>query len=97
MQGTTMSEIQVREDGTVGSIKVTMAHPFFRDYVQSALMQWKFAASSKPFVQKVTVRFWLEDCKSGKADARRETRVEAELPELVEVRTCSELLVANVN
>jgi TonB family protein len=101
MQGETATELQVRADGTVQSANVTMAHPFFRDYVEAALKQWEFEPTGRTFVQKVTVRFSLvdgcDDLRSSRPDAYRETRVQARLPSLVEVRTCPELIVTNTN
>jgi hypothetical protein len=73
-----------------------MAHPFFRDYVQSALKQWRFEPTGKPFIQRVSVRFWLDGC-DDKNFPSGETRVQADLPQLVEVRTCLEVVVVNTN
>jgi Gram-negative bacterial TonB protein C-terminal len=101
MQGETTTELEVRADGTVESVNVTMAHPVFRDYVEGALKQWEFEPTGKMFVQKVTVRFSLvdgcEDIHSIGPDVYRETRVQARLPQLVEVRTCPELIVINTD
>jgi TonB family protein len=96
MQGETTSEVQVRTDGTVDSVNVTMAHPVFREYVQDALKQWKFEATGKTFAQTVTVRFWLDGC-DDKTFPVGETRVQADLPQLVEVRTCAEPVITNTN
>jgi TonB family protein len=62
VQGETTSEVQIRADGTVDSVNVTVAHPFFRDYVQSALKQWRFEPTGATFTEKITVRFWLDIC-----------------------------------
>ncbi|HEX7423395.1 MAG TPA: energy transducer TonB [Terriglobales bacterium] len=100
MQGETTTELQVRADGTVESANVTMAHPFFRDYVEAALRQWEFEPTGKTFAQKVTVRFSLGGCgnvHSINANAYKETRVQAQLPQLVEVTTCTDLISIDVN
>ena len=101
MQGETTTELQVRADGSVESVNVTMAHAIFRDYVEAALKQWEFEPTGKTFVQKVTVRFSLvdgcDDIRSSGPDAYRETRVQARLPQLVEVRTCPELIITNTD
>jgi len=101
IQGETTSEIQIRADGTVESVNVTMAHAIFRDYVQAALKQWEFGPTGKPFIQKVTVRFSLvdgcDDVRSSSPDVYRETRVQARLPQLVEVKTCLEPTIVETN
>jgi TonB family protein len=86
VQGETTSEVQIRADGTVDSVNVTKAHPFFREYVQSALKQWRFEPTGTTFTQEITVRFRLDVC--DKDFPAGETRVQADLPQLVEVRTC---------
>ena len=101
MQGTVTSEILVRADGTVDSVKVTTSSPIFRDYVETALKQWEFEPIGKAFAQVVIVRFSLVDgcdnIRSSDAGAYRETRVQAHLPGLVEVGTCPGLINATVN
>jgi hypothetical protein len=100
MQGETTTELQVRADGTVESANVSMAHPFFRDYVEAALKQWEFEPTGKAFVQKVTLRFSLDGCDnvhSSNPNAYRETHVQAQLPQLVEVTTCTDLISIDVN
>jgi TonB family protein len=102
MQGTTTAEIQVGADGAVDFVKVVMAHPVFHDYVEAALKQWTFDPIAKPARLKVNVRFWLDAC----GDLARsnqgepivgETVVKADLPDNVEVRTCLDPIVTNVN
>jgi TonB family protein len=95
MQGTTTSELQVRADGTVESVKVVMAHPVFHFYVEKALRQWLFEPSVKSTPLTVTVRFSLDECQGYEESS--ETLVQAELPDSVEVRTCLEPIVTNVN
>jgi hypothetical protein len=100
MQGETTTELQVRADGTVESAKVTLAHPFFRDYLEAALKQWEFEPTGKMFTQKVNVRFSLGDCRhvhSSNANAYRETHVEAQLLQLIEVTTCTDPIIIEVN
>jgi len=101
IEGETKSEIQVRADGTVSSVNVTMAHPIFRDYVEVALKQWEFEPTGKAFVQNITVRFSLrdgcDDIRSSDPDVYRETRVQAQLPPLVEVKSCLEPIIVETN
>ena len=97
MQGETTAELKVRADGTVESADITNAHPFFRTPVQSALNQWRFEPTGQPFVQKVTVRFRLDDCAHIQIDAYKETRVQADLPQLVEIATCPDIIVTTNN
>jgi|SRR5450759_2673181 TonB family protein len=101
IQGETKSEIQVRADGTVDAVNVTMAHPIFRDYVEAALKQWEFEPTGKTFAQKITVRFSLldgcDDIRSSDPDVYRETRVQAQLPQLVEVKSCLEPIIVEQN
>jgi hypothetical protein len=92
----------VRADGTVESVTITKAHPFFRDYVEVALKQWEFESNGKSFKQGVTVRFSLldgrcDDIRSLNPGPYRETRVNAHLPESVEISTCTEPVVVNEN
>ena len=98
MQGTTTTELQVRLDGVVDSVKVTMAHPVFHDYVEGALKQWIFEPIAKPTAIKVTVKFWLDACGESAASKPSEpifgeTLVQADLPDSVEVRTCLEPVI----
>lgn len=98
MQGETTTELKVQSDGTVESANITMAHPFFRGPVQSALKQWRFEPTGQSCARKVTVRFRLDDCSHIKTDAYKETRVQADLSQLVvEVATCPDLMVTNTN
>jgi TonB family protein len=86
IQGTTTTDLQVRADGTVESVKVTMAHPVFHSYVQKALRQWLFESSARSATLTVTVKFSLSDCIGHESSA--ETLVQADLPSAVEVTTC---------
>jgi len=100
MQGETTTELRVGADGLVKTTNVTMAHPIFRDYVQSALKQWIFESDSQPFTQIVTVRFVLEDCHdvhSTNPDAYKETTVSADLPRLLEVKSCADIMVTTTD
>jgi TonB family protein len=90
IQGATSSEIKVRTDGMVDSVRVTMAHPVFGAYVEKALQQWRFEPIPVATSLKVTVRFWLDGCEKVPAELVGETRVEANLPESVDIRTCPE-------
>jgi TonB family protein len=92
VQGTAASEVHIRADGSVESVDVTMAHPVFRDYVRKALKLWVFEPTGTPTTLRVTVRFILDDDDSYKIsdEARPETRVQANLPDMVSVRTCSD-------
>jgi len=102
MQGTTITELQVRADGTIGSVKVVDAAPVFHDYVEAALKQWVFDPIPQPATLRVTVKFFLDSC--GKAGPHQEapqlfgeTLVQADLPETVEIRTCLKPIITNVN
>lgn len=102
MQGTTASELQVRPDGTVDSVKVVMAHPVFQEYVEAALKQWVFEPVPRLTTLKVTVRFWLDGCGEPAPNQTREqlfgeTLVQADLPDLVEIRTCLEPVITTTN
>jgi Gram-negative bacterial TonB protein C-terminal len=96
LQGRTTSEIHVLADGTVGSVEVTAAHPFFREYVQSALKQWRFKPTGKSFVQPVSVGFWLDECDE-KHFPSLGTQLQAHFPLLIEVRICLDAVVINTN
>ena len=96
-QGATTSEIQVRADGTVDSVKVTMAHPFFQKNVKEALQQWMFEPAEKPFLLKVTVEFSLtEGCDKIPVESLTETRIKADLPDSVSVSTCPAAITTSV-
>jgi len=95
MQGTTVSEVQIRSDGTVESATVLSAHPVFRDYVATALKQWRFEPASRSTSLKVTVAFWLDDCPG--TETFGESSVQADLPYNVDVRACQDPIRTNVN
>ena len=102
MQGTAITELQVSADGTIGSVKVVDAAPLFRDYVEAALKQWVFEPIPQPAILRVTVKFFLDSC--GKAAPHQEapqlfgeTLVQAELPGMVEIRTCLKPVITNAN
>jgi|SRR5579863_4159351 len=97
-EGTTTSEVQVRADGTVESVKVTMAHPLFSAHVEQALKQWVFEPTGAPTTLKVRVKFSLvEGCDRVPVESLSETRVEADLPDTVSVSTCIEAIVTNTD
>jgi TonB family protein len=96
MQGTTTTQLHVRPNGTVDSVKVLMAHAVFHDYVEAALRQWVFEPSEGSVELKVTISFKL-GCDEVHAQRSAETQVEADLPGFVEVRTCSEPVVTSTN
>jgi TonB family C-terminal domain len=97
MQGTTTSVVEVRADGTVASVTVTMAHPFFHVGVAAALRQWTFEPVGVPTSLKVTVKFSLENCDEIPLEALTETRVQADLPDTVEVDTCLAAIETDVD
>lgn len=97
-QGAATSELQIRADGTVESVKVTIGYPLFRSYVERALKQWVFEPTGTPTTLQVTVRFGLEqDCDHVPEGSVTETRVQADLPDSVTVNTCSDYITTNSN
>lgn len=102
MQGAAITELQVSADGTIGSVKIVDAAPAFHDYVEAALRQWVFEPIPQPATLRVTVKFVLDSC--GKVAPHQvapqlfgETLVQADLPEMVEIRTCLKPVITNVN
>jgi len=84
MQGTVYAEVHIKADGTIGSVVVTMAHPVFHDYVESALKSWRFESLPQAVTLKVVTQFRLDNCPDFRSDALlgehlRETRVSADL------------------
>ncbi len=96
IQGTTTTELHVRPDGIVESVKVVTAHAIFHEYVEAALRQWVFEPAKRSGDLKVTVAFKL-DCDEVHAERLAETHVQADLPTFVEVRTCPEPFVTSSN
>jgi TonB family protein len=95
MQGTTATELHVRSDGTVDSVKVVMSHPVFHDYVEAALRRWVFEPATGSGNLRVTVSFKLQACDEGLRST--ETRIEADFPDLVEVTACLDPVVTSIN
>ncbi len=98
IQGAVVTEVAIKPDGTVDSVKFISAHPAFRKSVQTALRQWVFEVSKAKTV-KITVQFLLDaDCPltgSQEPDKRYyvQTHVSADLPANVEIRTCLPIVV----
>ena len=97
IMGKTNAELQIRADGAVDSVKVVMAYPMFTSAVETALKQWTFDPIPKSTTLKINVKFWLEECDERKAMSGGETLVVADLPDNVEVRTCIEPTITNIN
>ena len=102
VEGVVVTEVTVKRDGTVQSVKVVSAHPMFREPVESAIRQWLFQPIlSEATALKVTTRFQLDaGCPltgSNEPDKRYyiPTRVSADLPSSIEVSTCLPIVSIN--
>jgi TonB family protein len=101
VQGTVSTEVIIKPDGTVDSVKLISAHPMFREPVETALKQWSFGPISMATTRKITIRFQLDaDCPltgSQEPDKRYyvQTRVSADLPSKIDVTTCLPITTIN--
>jgi TonB family protein len=101
VQGTVVTEVMIKPDGTVDSVKLISAHPMFREQVETALKQWSFQPISTATIQKITIQFQLDaNCPltgSQEPDKRYyvQTRVSVDLPSHIDVATC--LPIATIN
>ena len=101
VQGTVVTEVIIKSDGSADSVKFISAHPMFREPVETALKQWSFQPISTPTTLKITIRFQLDaDCPltgSQEPDKRYDprTRVSADLPSNIEVTTCLPITTIN--
>ena len=101
VQGTVVTEVMIKPDGTADSVKLISAHPMFREPVESALKQWSFQPISTATIQKITIRFQLDaNCPltgSQEPDKRYyvQTRVSADLPSRIDVATCLPIMTIN--
>src|SRR6266849_8859127 len=90
IQGTVVSEVAIKPDGTVDSVNLVSAHPIFRKSVKTALKQWVFEVSTATTL-KITAQFLLDaDCPltgSQEPDKRYyvQTQVSADLPSHIDV------------
>jgi hypothetical protein len=64
--------------------------------VEAALKQWVFEPAQTSGDLNVTVWFQLDDCDEAHADSP-ETHIEADLPDLVKVRTCLDPIITTNN
>jgi TonB family protein len=102
VEGTTVTEIVVKTDGAVDSVKVVSAHPLFHEALKTALKQWSFQTSTAATLQ-ITTRFQLDaDCHlTGSREPEKlyyvKTQVSADLPSNVEVRTCLPIVTIDTN
>jgi len=90
IQGTTLTRIAIGRDGVVTEVKTIRAHPVFEGYVVEALKQWRFKPSEQEHTLEVTCSFEFTDDKCEGTDKHpitAETRVSAELPAVVHIRT----------
>ncbi|MBZ5613609.1 MAG: energy transducer TonB [Acidobacteriia bacterium] len=101
VQGTVVTEVIIKPDGTPDSVEFVSAHPMFRQPVETALKQWSFQPISTATTLKITIRFQLDaDCPltgSQEPDKRYyvRTRVSADLPSNIEVTTCLPITTIN--
>jgi TonB family protein len=86
IMGTTVTRITVAANGTVAAATTVRAHPVFEKYVLEALKQWKFKPSAQEHTLEITCsfEFYDEDCDR---PLTPETKVSAELPSMVRIRT----------
>lgn len=94
IQGTAVTEVTIKPDGTVDSVKFISAHPMFRESVETALKHWSFQISTVTTL-KISTRFQLDDADcplsgSSELDKRYyvQTQVSADLPSSIDVKTC---------
>jgi len=98
MQGKVTANIHINGDASVASTTITMAHPVFHQYVEKALSQWKFEPVGEPATLDVVVDFKFDECRHVKSDAElRETKVMADLPNHLEIVTCTNYITASTN
>lgn len=97
IMGRTTTELQIRADGKVDSAKILTAYPLFADPVETALKRWVFEPIPKPATLQVNVQFSLGGCDEPGFPSSGETVVLADLPENVDVKSCVEPAVTNVN
>jgi TonB family protein len=95
IMGRTLTRITINRDGAVTDAKTISAHPVFEKYVLEALRQWRFKASDEEHTLQVTCLFEFIDDKCGTDihPITPETRVSAELPTVVHIKTDSPCVV----
>ncbi len=97
MVGTAITRIKVGKDGKVSDATVVRAHPVSAKYVLSALKEWEFAASEREYELVVTCRFeFYAEEKCVRDDGKLltpETKVSAELPAEILIRTTNPCIV----
>src|SRR5579864_5891700 len=105
VQGSTVTELIINDDGTVGSTTFISGLPIFRKSVETALKTWTFRVPTATNI-KITTEFkldancpWTASPVADKRDKRSriETQVFADLPAKIEVSTCSPTIETNVN
>jgi len=90
IMGKTTTRMSVGIDGSVKELKTLMAHPVFERYVLEALKQWQFKPEAHEYTLDITCFFELDQAKCEGTDLHpitSETRVSAELPSVVHVKT----------
>lgn len=98
MQGKVTASIQINGDGRVAATTITVAHPVFHQYVENALSQWKFEPVGEPATLDVVADFKFDECHNVKSAAElRETKVTADLPNHLEIVTCTDYITASTN
>jgi len=87
--GTASAQITIGPDGSVTGAKTIDSHAVFENYVLDALRQWRFRTSDRAHSLEIAFRFEFDDKCEGtdKHPILSETRVSAELPTVVHIKT----------
>jgi TonB family protein len=92
ISGKTTARITVNREGIVKNVTMIVAHRVFAKEVLEALTQWRFKHSDQEHTFQINCIFELEvqPCEGLKTRAHTsETRVSAELPTVVHIKTDS--------
>jgi len=101
-QGSAVTELVIKQDGTVDSARLISGFPIFRKAIEAALEKWTFRAA-KPMRVNIVTRFTLTgDCpwtppRVSDQQSRIGTQVIADLPSNVEITACVPIIETNVN
>jgi TonB family protein len=89
ISGTTLTLLTIDRTGVVTEVKTIRAHPVFEAYVSEALKKWRFEPSGQQLTLQVTCSFEVNDECEGtdKHPVTSETKVAAELPTVVHIKT----------
>ena len=96
--GRAVAKISITRDGAV-DVQTVRAHPLFEKPVRDAIAKWRFTPTDRENTLEVTVSFEIDDTCEGtdKRPLTAETRVSAELPNLVHVVTGQRCFETNVS